>query len=244
MAEMRQLHAYIVRLGVVGEMRLMLAALLTACGLAVAPGPIGPAYALPMNCPPNCDRIPASAWPDPAALPLYSTYRWPGLAGIAVTATDPRFRFEEACGTPPIIGDARPSAVAARAMVAQPDGQWQLQVQVLHWRGEAWRGGQLASAVFDSAVASLRGCQATAPLTSPSITTDTGTRMAAVLSGVLPGQAVLHQYLLLNPDNSTVVEVAMWATSPPRVDWPQVPDAQVLDAMDGPLCTAYIDSCR
>jgi hypothetical protein len=114
----------------------------------------------------------------------------------------------------------------------------------MHWRGETWRGGQLASAVFDSAVASLRNCQVTAPLTSPSITTDTPTRMAAVLSGVLPGQAVLHQYLLLNPDNSTVVEVAMWATSPPRVDWPPVPDAQVLDAMDGPLCTAYIDSCR
>jgi hypothetical protein len=55
---------------------------------------------------------------------------------------------------------------------------------------------------------------------------------------------VLHQYLLLNPDNSTVVEVAMWATTPPRVDWPPVSDAQVLDAMGAPLCTAYIDSCR
>jgi hypothetical protein len=40
---MRQLHAYIVRLGVVGEMRMMLAALLAACGLAVAPGHVGPA---------------------------------------------------------------------------------------------------------------------------------------------------------------------------------------------------------
>jgi hypothetical protein len=244
MAEMRQLHAYIVRLGVVGEMRMMLAALLAACGLAVAPGHVGPAYALPMNCPPNCDRIPDSAWLDPTAVPLYSTYRWPGLAGVAVTAPDPRFRFEEACGTPPIVGDARQYAVAARAVVPQPDGQWQLQVQVVHWRGETWRSGQLASGVFDSAVASLRSCQVTAPLTSPSITTDTPTRLAAVISGVLPGQAVLHQYLLLNPDNSTVVEVAMWATTPPRVDWPPVSDAQVLDAMGAPLCTAYIDSCR
>ena len=68
--------------------------------------------------------------------------------------------------------------------------------------------------------------------------------MAAVVSGVLPGQAVLHEYLLLNPRNSTVVEVALWATTPPRVEWPAVPDAQVLDAMNAPLCTAYIDSCR
>jgi hypothetical protein len=223
---------------------MMLAALLAAWGMALAPGPLGPAHAAPMDCPPNCDRIPDSAWIEPTALPLYSTYRWPGLAAVAAPATDPRFRFEEACNTPPIVGDARHFAVAARAVVAAPEGQWQLQAQVMHWRGETWRGGQLAAGVFDSAVASLRSCQVTAPLTSPSFTTDTPTRMAAVVSGVLPGLAVLHQYLLLNPDNSTVVEVAMWATSPQRVDWPPVPDAQVLDAMAAPLCRAYIDSCR
>ena len=55
---------------------------------------------------------------------------------------------------------------------------------------------------------------------------------------------MLHEYLLVNPRNSTVVEVAMWAVTPPLVDWPPVPDAQVLDAMAAPLCTAYIDSCR
>ena len=104
----------------------------------------------------------------------------------------------------------------------------------MHWRGETWRGGQLASAVFDKAVAALRGCQLTSPLTSPSLTTDTPNRMAAVISGVLPGQAVLHEYLLVNPRNSTVVELAMWATSPPRVDWPAVPDAEVLDAHGRP----------
>ena len=78
----------------------------------------------------------------------------------------------------------------------------------MHWRGETWRGGQLASAVFDKAVAALRGCQLTSPLTSPSLTTDAPDRMAAVVSGVLPGQPVLHEYLLVNPCNSTVVEVA------------------------------------
>lgn len=224
---------------------MMLAAVVAAWGLAIAPGSVGPAYALPMDCPPNCDRIPNSAWIDPTALPLYSTYRWPGLAGVAVTATNPRFRFEEACASAPVRpDDPRGYAVAARAMVPQPEGQWQLQVQVMHWRGETWRGGQLAAAVFDKAVAALRGCQLTSPLTSPSLTTDTPNRMAAVVSGLLPGQAVLHEYLLVNPYNSTVVEVALWAITPPRVDWPAVADAQVLDAMNAPLCTAYIDSCR
>ncbi len=225
-------------------MRLMLAVLLTACGLVVAPGAIGPAYAVPRDCPPNCDRIPNSAWIDSTVLPLYSTYRWPGLAGIAVTAANPRLKFEEACATPSAPDDPRNEVVAARAVVPQPDGQWQLQVQVLHWRGETWRGGQLATTVFDKAVAALRGCQLTSPLTSPSLTTDTPNQVAAVVSGVLPGQTVLHEYLLVNPSNSTIVEVAMWAATPPRVDWPAVSDVQILDAMDSPLCTAYIDSCR
>ena len=128
------------------------------------------------------------------------------------------------CGTPPVPDDPRGYAVAARAVVPQPDGQWQLQVQVIHWRGETWRGGQLRLGVFDKAVAALRGCQLTSPPASPSITTDAPDRMAAVISGVLPGQAVLHEYLLVHPLNSTVVEVAMWASTPPRVDWPAVPD--------------------
>ena len=115
--------------------------------------------------------------------------------------------------TPPVPDDPRSFVVAARAVVPQPEGQWQLQVQVMHWRGETWRGGQLAADVFDKAVAALRGCQLTSPLTSPSLTTDTTNRVAAVVSGVLPGQAVLHEYLLVNPLNSTVVEVAMWATT-------------------------------
>src|SRR6476620_2550572 len=104
-------------------MRLMLAVLLAACGLAIAPGAVAPAYAVPMDCPPNCDRIPNSAWIDPAVLPLYSTYRWPGLAGIAVTATNPRFKFEEACATRPVPDDPRSFVVAARAVVPQPEGQ-------------------------------------------------------------------------------------------------------------------------
>ena len=62
--------------------------------------------------------------------------------------------------------------MAARAVVPNPDGQWQLQVQVMHWRGEtAQCGPDGRLATFEAAVAALRNCQATAPLTSPSITT-------------------------------------------------------------------------
>ena len=223
---------------------MMLATVLAACGLVIAPNPVGPAYAQPMDCPPTCDRIPDSAWIEPTAIPLYPIYRWPRLAGVAVTVTDPHFRFEEGCRTPPVVDDARRYAVAARAVVPQPPGQWQLQVQVLHWRGETWRGGETALATFRAAVTSLRTCQLTAPLASPSLTTDSPERMAAVVSGLLPGQQILHQYLSVHPRSSTLVEVAMWAVPPPRVGWPSVPDAQVLDAMATPLCRAYIDSCR
>jgi hypothetical protein len=221
-------------------MRLVLAAVLATFGLAAG----WPAYALPVDCPPNCDRIPDSAWIEPTAIPLYPVYHWPRLAGVAVTATAPRFRFEEACGSPPVPDDPRQFAVAARAVVPQPHAQWQLHAQVIHWRGETWRGGQLASAVFDNAMAALRGCQLTAPLTSPSLTTDAPDRLAAVISGSLPGQPVIHEYLVLHPRSSTLAEVAIWAVAPPVVGWPAVPDAQVLDAMIAPLCRAYIDSCR
>lgn len=222
-------------------MRLLVAAVLASCGWAfVTPAA---ATANPMDCPPNCDRIPRSAWIAPTSIPLYDVYRWPELSTLSVTAVTPRFRFEETCATPPMaIDDPRTWAVAARASVTSPDGQWHLQAQVMHWRGDVWQGGQLATAVFDDAVAALRACQRTAPSASPSITTFEPTRLAAVVSA--PDRAVLHQYLVAEPRNSTVTELALWSTAQPSVLWRPVPDAFVLDAMGAPLCTAYIGSCR
>jgi hypothetical protein len=221
-------------------MRLMVAALLASCGLALlTPAPTG---AQPLNCPPNCDRIPASAWIAPTSIPLYGVYRWPDLAGLSVTATLPRFRFEEVCASAPVSDDPRSWSVAARSSVTSPDGQWRLQAQVIHWRGDTWEGGQTATAVFDTAVAALRKCQLTAPLTSPSLTTAEPNRVAAVLSA--PDRTVLHQYLLADPRNSTLTELALWSTPAPGVAWPAVSDASVLDALAAPLCTAYLDSCR
>ena len=75
-----------------------------------------------------------------------------------------------------------------------------------------------------------------------SITTDAPGRLAAVVS--IDGNRVLHEYLLADVRNSTVVELAMWSTTPPQVPWPSIPDSQVFDAMARPLCTAYIGSCR
>ena len=220
---------------------MILAAVLATCGLAIAPSS---AWSVPGDCPPFCDRIPDSAWIAPTSIPLYSTYWWPGLAGLAVTAPVPRFKFEDICASPPVADDARSYAVAARAVVPKPDGHWQLQVQVMHWRGEPARGADTALVTFEAAVTALRNCQLSAPLNSPSITTRQLDRMAAVISGFGPGGLVTHEYLLADPRSGTMVELAMWATTPPLVEWPSVSDAQVLDAMAAPLCNAYVGSCR
>lgn len=216
-------------------MRSAVVVMLVGCGLAVAP----PAAADPDTCPPNCDRVPDAAWIAPWAMPLNARYTWPRLAGVAVTASAPRFRFEELCGTPPVAQDPRAYAVAERASVVNPDGQWQLQATVIHWRGETWRGGQLVDDVYHRAVTALRSCQRTNPVASPSLTTDQPGRMAAVVSGPV----ILHQYLVASPTNSTVTELALWSTAPPLTAWPTGSDETVLDALGAPLCTAYIGSC-
>ncbi|HEX3547243.1 MAG TPA: ATPase [Mycobacterium sp.] len=221
-------------------MRLMLAAALALSGLVVASD--GPARAVPGVCPPICDAIPDSAWIAPTSIPLYSVYQWPGLAGLAVTAPAPRFEFEQLCDSPPVAGDARDYAVAARALVPNRDGHWHLRAQVIHWRGDTVTGGPTALAALETARVRLQNCQLTAPLTSPSITTSDVQRVAAVVS--VPGQRVVHEYLLAEPNSSTVVELAMWASVPPRVDWPAVPDAEMFEAMAAPLCSGYLGSCR
>ncbi|MGE2725790.1 ATPase [Mycolicibacterium pulveris] len=221
-------------------MRMMLAVVLAACGLAVVPAP--PVRAAPDICPPACDTIPDSAWMVSTAIPLYPVYRWPGLAGLAVAASAPRFEFEQACASPPVIGDPRDYAVAARAAVPNPPGEWQLQAQVVHWRGPVAQGGPTATQTFEQAKSRLRTCQLTAPFVSPSITTDEPDRLAAVIS--VAGQRIMRQYLLAHPDSSSLVELALWSTLPARVPWSPVPDAHVFDAMAAPLCQAYLGSCR
>jgi len=86
----------------------------------------------------------------------------------------------------------------------------------MHWRGETWWAGQRAAEVFDTAVAALLACQRTNPGASPSLTAEEPGRIAAVVAGPV----VLHQ------------------------PWPPVADEAVLDALDAPLCVAYIGSCR
>jgi phosphoribosylformylglycinamidine synthase PurS subunit len=137
---------------------MVLAAVLVGFALDIAAGPTWSVHAVPQDCPPICDRIPDSAWITPTAIPLYDVYRWPGLP----------------LRHPATPGDARGYAVAARAVAPNPQGHWQLHGQVIHWRGETWRGGPTAMAIFDAAVAALRACQ----LTSPSISTREADRLA------------------------------------------------------------------
>jgi hypothetical protein len=220
----------------------MLAVALATCGLAIAPSAGWPARAVPGVCPPFCDAIPDSAWIAPTAIPLYPVYKWPSLPALAVTASTAKFGFEALCDSPPVADDARAYAVAARAVVPNPAGQWNLAVQVLHWRGDTAWAGPIALGTLETARARLQDCQSTAPSTSPSVTTSDGERVAAVIS--VAGEQVMHEYLLVHPSSSTVVELAMWSSLPPQVDWPAVPDAQVFEAMAAPLCSAYLGSCR
>jgi hypothetical protein len=220
----------------------MLAVALATCGLAIAPSAGWPARAVPGVCPPICDAIPDSAWIAPTAIPLYPVYKWPSLPALAVTASTAKFGFEALCDSPPVADDARTYAVAARAVVPNPAGQWNLAVQVMHWRGDTAWAGPIALGTLETARARLQDCQSTAPSTSPSVTTSDGERVAAVIS--VAGEQVMHEYLLAHPSSSTVVELAMWSSLPPLVDWPAVPDAQVFEAMTVPLCSAYLRSCR
>lgn len=219
--------------------RVILAGLLVSCSVLVAPV----ARAYPQTCPPTCDQIPATAWPAPSALPLYPTSHWPPLAGLAARAPQPRFLFEQLCGTQRVVDDPRIYAVAATAEVLAAPGQWQLRAQILHWRGETWRGSQLAMSVFETAVAGLRSCATGPAQLSSTITTDDGDRLAAELTGPV----AVHQYLLAHPQSSTISELVFWVVpgpdGQPAVPWPASPDAEVLEALATPLCGAYLSSC-
>jgi hypothetical protein len=222
--------------------RLLLAVVMATFGLTIAPGADWPARAVPGVCPPICDAIPDSAWIAPTSIPLYAVYQWPGLAGLSVTAPSPRFGFEALCGSPAVADDPRAYAVSARSVVLHQAGQWNLLVQVIHWRGDTATGGPTALNTLATARSRLRDCQSTAAAASPSITTDDQQRIVAVISDA--GHQVMHEYLLADPDSSTIVELAMWSSLPQQVEWPAVADAQVLDAMAAPLCNAYLGSCR
>ncbi|CAN5606974.1 hypothetical protein BH09ACT8_BH09ACT8_18870 [soil metagenome] len=204
-----------------------------------------PAAALPQTCPPSCDQIPATAWPASASIPLNSEYHWPLLAGVAVPVPAPRFRFEEFCQTPQLPDDPRAYAVAEQAVVGGRGREWQLQAQIIHWRGDTATGGQLAQSVFNAANVALRLCPVTAPQFAVTLTTDAIDRMAAVITG--PG-IIAHQYVLSHPQSSTVSELVLLWDSPgpggsPQVPWPDPVDTQVFEAMSAPLCAAYLSSC-
>jgi len=209
--------------------RTVLAVILLALALVGAAG----ADAEPETCPPQCDRIPASAWPNPRSLPLGPGNRWPALADVAVPVSAPRFGFEDLCASPP-VPDARAFAVAARAVVGRPDGQLQLRGQIVHWRGETWRGGDLANGVFGAAIDALRACRTSAAR----LTTAEPDRVSAVLDGPVPARV----YLLVDPRSSTISEL-LFTRAPTLPAWPEAPDAQVFDAMSAPLCAAYLASC-
>jgi serine/threonine protein kinase len=202
------------------------------------------------NCPPACTQIPDSAWIAPPAIPLYTNYSWAPLGPLSEPVSNPRFEADELCAAGPVADDDRASALASRIILPNPPSQWQLQVQILHWRGDPWIAGQRASAVMDSAIAMLRNkCSITAPEVSVSriaeqnVPGHPGQSLAAVITQIGTMPMIVHEYLVSDLRNSTVVELAMWSASPPAVDWPAINDDQLLAEMVAPLCTAYVNSC-
>ena len=224
-------------------MRLLLAVAVATCGLAIAPSAGWPARAVPGECPPICDAIPDSAWIAPTSIPMYPVYRWPGLAGLAVTAPSPRFGFEAMCGSPPVADDPRAYAVAARSVVLHQAGQWNLLVQVVHWRGDTATGGPTALTTLETARSRLRDCQSTAAQASPSITTGepTAHRRRDQRRG-RSGHARVPAGRPRQQHRRRTRHVVVAAAAGGR--GPAVADAQVLDAMAAPLCNAYLGSCR
>jgi serine/threonine-protein kinase len=202
------------------------------------------------NCPPACTHIPDSAWIAPPAIPLFNRYPRPPLGPLSEPVSNPRFRIDELCAAGPVTDDQRNGAIASRLILPEPPDQWQLQVQILHWRGDPWIAGQRASAVMNSAISLLRNtCSSTAPEVSVSriaeqnVPGHPGQSLAAVLTVRGTAPMLAHEYLVSDLRNSTVVELAMWSTSPPAVAWPTINDDQVLADMVAPLCTAYVNSC-
>ena len=204
MAEMRQLHAYIVRSGVPGGLRRAIDAggsRWRPAGWPSSPSTAGLRARSRRRARRSAIAIPDSAWIAPTADPA--------VPGVPLAGAWPDWRSRRRrprgsgsrrlCATPPVLDDPRDYAVAARRRSCSPAGQWQLQVQVVHWRGDTCaRRPNGARPCSRRPVAALRDCQSTAPLTSPSITTDEPDRLAAVIS-VRRAIRCMHQYLLADP---------------------------------------------
>ena len=128
--------------------------LLALSGVFVTPGG---AQAVPGFCPPICDAIPDSAWIEPGSLPLVADLPV-ACPGRGRRHRDQRRGSSSSRGAsaPASSTDPRRYAVAARAAVPNPDGQWNLQVQVIHWRGDTVTGGKAALETLEKAASPWR----------------------------------------------------------------------------------------
>jgi hypothetical protein len=194
-----------------------------------------------------CSQIPDSAWIASSAIPLSDKYSWPQLAPLTEPVTNPRFEIDDLCSAGPATEDERGSAIAAHVILPEPPGQWQLQVQIMHWRGDPWIAGQQASAAMDAATALLRNnCSlgtSVSRIAEQNVPGHPGQSLAAVITRGGTAPLITHEYLVSDLRNSTVVELAMSSSSPPATDWPSINDDQLLADMVTPLCTAYVNSC-
>ena len=215
---MRQLHAYIVaaqgRRGGI-QMRMMLAVVVAACGLAARAGSGGRAPSLASarrsatgspirrgsrRPPSRCTRSTAGrGWPDwrsPRRAPRFGSRRLARTPPVPATPATTRWRRAPSCRTRRASGSCRRRSCTGA--------------------GTPWRAGRPRRRRSETPVAALRDCQLTAPLRLAVAHHRRARRGSAAVISVA-GRACMHEYLLADPRSSTIVELALWSTLPPQV---------------------------
>jgi hypothetical protein len=187
--------------------------------------------------------IPAAAWIGANALPLNDSEHWPDLASISQPLTDGPFEIQSRCHVAP---DTRltKGAQIERARIEQGGNAWSLQQQVVHYPGDPWRMGQLASALFNSMVETVMNCESSAPGALVGVTTAEShcenvrpcSQFAATIDIPL-NQVIAHVYL--SSVGSSVTELSLWSSRTPSRPWSAPSDADILAAMNRQLCMAW-----
>jgi len=224
-------------------MRLVLATMLIASGLAVTCVSSGTAHADQDTCPPVCDRIPDTAWISPAGIPL----NFDVPLAVAGRASGADHWHDDA--SVPVRGGVCDSRVPARhpqllrspaeRPSATPQASGSCRPKSCTGAETPHTAARTRRRCSTTAAAALRGCQLGAAAESPSVTTrraqstgrgDQRTGDHPHLSCRTPGKQ--H-----DQRTDAVVRGASAAALADNSD------AQVLDAMTSPVCAAYIGSC-
>ncbi|KJK58684.1 hypothetical protein [Saccharothrix sp. ST-888] len=193
--------------------------------------------------------VPASAWTASNGIPMAAQYHWGALAGAAQAVNNPKFEFEQLCmsARDPSNDLADWKGPAARSHLAAPGqdyADWQVQQTVVHFPGTSSGGAQLANALFQGLSDELNACGRSTKGAQVKVTGTGGDNGNSNLAATVTvpetsgGSYTLHQYLSLT--GRTVTELALWSDHPAH-PWSAPADAEVLKALESPLCSSFKD---